>query len=231
MLWKPTIGADLSGKLLTDDLAFMGGPSSVTAYLGHETPVLRETQNKPQTDTPLQLGLRAAMTSLATTWTTTMTPVQRATWEPLRRPGEDARHAFFRRNLVSQASGVPTTIVATAGDSDEPLFTDPSFLVSSIGSIWTISMFFALDPSWSDNIRAFLYLRCSRDWPLSQTRFHVPIRRVGVQRGNVPPPPSPRNFPNPWGPPVPVRVRLFYSCYATDGRVSRPRSVDVGPPT
>ena len=221
MLFKPTIGTDLSGKL--------GG---IVASHNAGGAYFRAATIPTNPNTTFQQAVRNAVSQLTSLWTDTLTQTQRDEWQlyadnvPLtNRIGEQhnvSGLAMYVRSNVSRLQFGHTRI-----DDGPPVFDLGAYSAPSLSgwseatqngdlnfSVGTLS-----DP-WANEVGGFMLAFISRPQNPGIQFFRGPYRAVGSVTGDPVPPASPSTFASPF--PITEGQRLFGRAVTLrgDGRYS-----------
>ncbi len=181
-------------------------------------------------NTPFQQALRGFMTQLATAWSSTLTPGQRAAWElyaanvPLiDRLGEP--RTVTGLNMYTR-SNVPRLQAGLARLDNAPTifdlgsFTEPTIDAIDVNAN-TADIGFTAGDDWVSEDGAALLVYISRPQSQSINYFKGPYRFAGAVLGNsTTPPTSPQTINLPF--PAVAGQRLFFAFNVTraDGRLS-----------
>lgn len=219
MLFRPTIGTDLSGSL--------GG---IVASHNRGGPYFRNRAIPTNPATPEQVVLRTAMTVLVAAWNDDLTPAQRTNWEtyaanvPLtNRIGESrnvtGQNMYVRGNIVAIQTGIPRQDVAPTifnlGSFTEPVVVDANDGTQDVGISFTNT------DDWANEDDSAMIVNIGRPQNPSINFFKGPYRFAARIDGDaITPPTSPQRIPVPF--PITIGQKVFVQarvCRA-DGRLS-----------
>ncbi len=228
MLFKPTIGTDLSGKLG----GIVASHNAGGAYFRVAT--IPTNPNSPQ-----QAVVRAAVTQLSNMWVSSLTPAQRAAWnvyasnvKVTNRIGEQVNISglamFVRCNVVRvQAGAAPV--------SEGPTVFNLSFHSITGLNTWSEAtqqgnLTFGNTPltdGWANEVGGFLFVFISRPQNPSINYFKGPYRQSGGEVGDPVPPESPGVFTAPF--PFVEGQKIFGRTVSVtaDGRASPPTFMET----
>lgn len=220
MLYKPTIGDQLSGSI--------GG---VTASRNKSGGYFRRRGLPVNPGTPEQEFVRQTMTDLSFTWREVLTQEQRDGWDgyavnsPLPNKIGDVHSVnglamYVRGNLGRLQAGLARVDNAPSG-AGFPSFTVPTLPLASQEDQELTVGFTATNP-WAGVVGAAMLVYASRGQTASKNFFKGPYRYAGAILGAASPPTSPAAIPLPF--PVSVGQRLFVKVNVVDasGRASDP---------
>lgn len=219
MLFRPTIGTDLSGSL--------GG---IVASHNKGGPYFRNRSIPTNPSTSFQQTLRNAMTVLTTAWNDDLTVVERDAWQtyadnvPLtNRIGESrnvsGQNMYVRGNIVALQTGFPrqdtAPTVFNLGSFTEPI------LVSADATAQTAEVSFTNTDAWANEDDSAMLVYLSRPQNPSINFFKGPYQFAGSIDGDaITPPVSPSTINSPFlisdGQTLFMQIRV---CRA-DGRLS-----------
>ena len=219
MIYRPLIGADLSGSL--------GG---ITATHGKGGPAFRVRSIPTNPNTPQQQTVRTATADLTVRWQDTLTAAQRTAWEdyaanvPLPNAIGDSRNVpalsmYVRSNVSRIQAGL-------ARQDDAPIifnlgaFTEP--VINSItGATDLLELAFASSDPWDDEDDSAMLVYTSRPQNPTIVFFKGPYRFAAAILGNsVTPPTNPASIALAFGATAGQRVFVRVTVTRSDGRLA-----------
>jgi hypothetical protein len=176
-----------------------------------------------------QTAVRAYLASLVASWTSVLTPAERAAWDAWAYATEQSgwggkvykmtgQNAYIKMNALRLQLGVATTKVAPSVSSGAIL--TPPGIVSATGATEVLSISFTNTDAWATAVGGYLGVYIGRPQNPSVNFFKGPYRYMGKISGAVTPPTSPlpitSTFPFAAGQNV---FAQFRAC-ETDARIS-----------